>query len=102
MDSEWHSVFSSPVGSACRRRFQIAVSQSQASLNLVESPKDIFEFPSKCFRFPIAADLAHMITLCRTESQLAGELARFVLDLTASRQRAFAKLTVRDVFPEAS
>ena len=42
------------------------------------------------------------ITLCRTESQLAGELARFVLDLTAGRQRAFAKLTVRDVFPEES
>ena len=37
-----------------------------------------------------------------TESQLAGELARFVVDLTASRQRAFAKLTVQDVFPEAS
>ena len=102
VDSEWHSVFSCPIGSACRRRFQTALSQSQASSNIVESPKDIFEIPSKCFRLPITADLAHLITLCRTESQLAGGLARFVVDLTARRQRAFAKLTVRYVFPVAS
>ena len=70
--------------------------------NLAGSPKDIFEIPSKCFRLPITADLAHLITLCLTESQLAGGLARFVVDLTARRQRAFAKLTVQDVFPEAS
>ena len=61
-----------------------------------------FEISFKCCRLPITADLAYLITLCRTENQIAGELARFVLDLTAGRQRAFAKLTVRDVFPEES
>ena len=100
--SECHSAFSCPVGSVCRRRFQLALSQSQVTSNLVESQKYIFELASNCFTLPLAADLVHLIVLYRIEGQLAGELARFFVDLTASRKRAFARLNVREVFPEAS
>ena len=51
---------------------------------------------------PTSSNLAHLIILCRSDRHFAGELARFVVDLTASRKRAFAKLTVRDLFPESS
>ena len=67
-----------------------------------EHPTEIREAPSKCFRLPNSSDLARLIILCRSESQMASELARFIVDLTASRKRAFAKLTVRDLFPESS
>ena len=52
----------------------------------IEDPKDILEIPSKCFRLPISTDLARLTILCRSESQIASELARFVEDLTASRK----------------
>ena len=57
---------------------------------------------SQCLRLPHSSDLARLIILCRSESQIASELARFIVDLIASRKRAFAKLTVRDLFPESS
>ena len=47
-------------------------------------------------------NLVRLITFCRSEGRIAGELARFVVDLEASRKRAFAKLTVRDLFPEST
>ena len=96
-DSEWHSVFSCPVGNACRLRFKLALSDVQSSAEISESPIDILEIPSKCLRLPISSDLARLINFCRSEGRLAGELARFVVDLEASRKRAFAKLTVRDL-----
>ena len=71
-------------------------------LQISESPIDILEIPSKCLRLPISSDLARLINFCRSEGRLAGELARFVVDLEASRKRAFAKLTVRDLFPEST
>ena len=101
-DSEWHSVFSCPVGNACRLRFKLALSDVQSSAEISESPIDILEIPSKCLRLPISSDLARLINFCRSEGRLAGELARFVVDLDASRKRAFAKLTVRDLFPEST
>ena len=101
-DSEWHSVFSCPVGSACRQRFQLALSDCRNKSGSTEQPKEIFEFPSKSSRLPNSSDLARLTILCRSESEMASELARFIVDLTASRKRAFAKLTVRDLFPESS
>ena len=71
-------------------------------LQISESPIDILEIPSKCLRLPISSDLARLINFCRSDGRLAGELARFVVDLDASRKRAFAKLTVRDLFPEST
>ena len=35
-------------------------------------------------------------------SQIGSELASFVVDLTASGQREFAKLTVRDLLPDSA
>ena len=101
-DSECHSVFSCPVGNACRQRFKLALSDCRRISESTENPKDILEIPPKSFRLPTSTDLARLIILCRSESQIASELARFVVDLTASRKRAFAKLTVRDLFPESS
>ena len=101
-DSEWHSVFSCPIGNACRQRFKLALSDVQNSVESSESPIEILETPSKYLRLPISSDLARLITFCRSEGRLAGELARFVVDLEASRKRAFAKLTVRDLFPEST
>ena len=54
------------------------------------------------FKLPISSDLARLINFCRSDGRLAGELAHFVVDLDASRKRAFAKLTVRDLFPEST
>ena len=71
-------------------------------LQISESPIDILEIPSKCLRLHISSDLARLINFCRSEGRLAGELARFVVDLEASRKHAFAKLTVRDLFPEST
>ena len=48
------------------------------------------------------SDLARLIILCRSDSHIASELARFIVDLTASRKREFAKLNVRDVFPDSA
>ena len=59
-DSEWHSVFSCPVGSACRQRFQLALSECRSISESIEQPKDIFEIPSKSSRlivFPILQTL---------------------------------------------
>ena len=60
------------------------------------------EIPSKRFRLPTPADLARLIILCRENRQLVDELAQFLVDLTACRKREFSKLTVRDIFPEAT
>ena len=94
-------------GSDSSSHFQISKNVSESSEVLDGSfsavhPKEILEMPSKCSRFPISSDLARLIILCRSESQIASELARFIVDLIASRKRAFAKLTVRDLFPESS
>ena len=101
-DSEWHYVFSCPVGNACRQRFKLALSDCRTISESTENPKEILEIPSKCFRLPTSTDLARLIILCRSESQIASELARFVVVLTGSGKRAFAKLTFRDLFPEPS
>ena len=101
-ESQWHSVFSCHVGNACRQRFQLALSNFVSFSESLEDPKDILEIPSKCFRLPTSSDLARLIIVCRSDSQMVGEFARYIVDLTASRKRAFAKLTVRDLFPESS
>ena len=101
-ESQWHSVFSCHVGNACRQRFQLALSNFVSFSESLEDPKDILEIQAKCFRLPTSSDLARLIIVCRSESQIANELARFIVDLTACRKRAFAKLTVRDLFPEIS
>ena len=88
-----------PVVDGC---FRFSFFHFQSSAESSESPTDILEIPSKCLRLPTSSDLARLINFCRSESSLAGELARFVVDLDASRKRAFAKLTVRDLFPESS
>ena len=43
------------------------------------------------------ADLVNLVIRCRKENLLVEELARFVVDVIACRQRAFRKLSVRDV-----
>ena len=99
-------MFSCPVGNACRKRFHLALSNVSTSFenseNENENPNDILRVPSKCLRLPTSVDLARLISFCRTDSQIAGKLARFVVDLTASRKRAFVKLTVRDLFPDSA
>ena len=67
----------------------------------IDKPKEILEILSQCLRLPNSFDLARLIILCRSDRQLTGELARFVVDVTASRKREFAKLIVRDMFPES-
>ena len=84
-DAEWHSVFSCPVGHACPERCQRALSNAQLPLNCSENPPEILKNPSNCSRLPHSSDLALLIILCRTDGHVAGELARFVVDLTASR-----------------
>ena len=101
-DSEWHSVFSCSVGNACRRKLHLALSQIHVSSDYIESPNGILEISSKYFRLPNSADLAPLIILYRENRELVDELARFVVDLTACRKREFSKLTVRDIFPEAT
>ena len=97
-------MFSCPVGNACRNRFHLALSNVSNSFENSENenPNNILCIPSKCLRLPTSVDLARLISFCRSDSQIAGELARFVVDLTASRKRAFAKLTVRDLFPDSA
>ena len=101
-DSEWHYVFSCPIGNACRQRFKLALSDCRSISESTENPKEVLEIPSKCFRLPTSTDLARLIILCRSESQIASEFARFTVGLPGSRKRSFAKLTVRDLFPEMS
>ena len=101
-DSEWHSVFSCSVGNACRRRFKLALSQVHVPSDCIERPENIFETPFENFRLPISADLARLIILCRENRQLVDEFARFVVDLTGCRKGEFAKLAVRDIFPETT
>ena len=101
-DSECHSVFSCPVGNACRQRFKLALSDCRTISESTENPKEILEIPSRCFRLHTSTDRVRLIILCRSESQIASELARFFVDLVASRKRAYAKLTVRDLFPVSS
>ena len=66
------------------------------------NPIEIRKFSSRCSRLPNSAELARLIILCRIDGQLAGELARSVVDLIARRKREFAKLTVRDVCREST
>ena len=95
-DSEWHCVFSCPVGNACRIRFQLAHSNIQSLSEHVKDGKEIFGTPSKCLRLPTSSDLARLIIPCRSDYHIASELARITVDLTASKRREFAKLAVRD------
>ena len=101
-DSEWHSVFSCPIGNACRKRFLLALSNSKSLPENSDSPVEILNLPSKYMRLPISSDLARLVIFCRSNGQLAGELARFVVELMFCREKAFAKLTVRDLFPEST
>ena len=68
----------------------------------IENGNECFEIPLKWLRLPTSSDLARLIILCRSDSHIASELARFIVDLTASRKREFAKLTVRDLFPDSA
>ena len=43
-----------------------------------------------------------MIILCRSDSRIACELARSIVDLTAGKKREFAKLIVRYLFPDSA
>ena len=66
------------------------------------NPTEIRKFSSRCSRLPNSAELARLIILCRIDGQLAGELARFVVNLNARRKLEFAKLIVRDVVAEST
>ena len=68
----------------------------------IEHPNEILDIPSKCLGLSNSSDLVRLIILCRIDGQLAGELARSVVDLIARRKREFAKLTVRDVCREST
>ena len=94
-------MFSCPVDNACRKWFQFALSSTQSLSENIEHGKEIFETPSKFLRRPTSSDLARLIILCRSDSHIASELARFIVDLTASRNREIAKLIVRDLFPDS-
>ena len=57
-DSEWHSVFSCPVGSACRQRFQLALSDCRTIyLKVLNSRKTFLKFRQKVPDFPILQTL---------------------------------------------
>ena len=86
----------------CPKLVQRALSMAQSSSENIENGKEFFENPTKCLRLPNSSDLASLIIRCRSASHSADELARFVMDLTASRKREFARLTVRDLFPDSA
>ena len=64
-------MFSCPVGTACRKRFQLAPSNVQKLSENIENGKEVFEIPSKCLRLPTSSDLEFLIILCRSDSQIA-------------------------------
>ena len=92
-DSEWHAVFDCKLHSASRNRFRLA-------LRLFPQHHFTFLPRSLCGRITIAADLAVLVTQIRHEERLVCDFARFVADILSTRQRAFRKLSVRDVFPQ--
>ena len=47
-----HCVFSCPVGNACEKRLQFALSNIQSLSEHVKDGKEIFGTPSKCLRLP--------------------------------------------------
>ena len=94
-DSEWHAVFDCKLCTAPRKRFKLA---------LRSFPQLHFTFNSSRRRqrsITIAADLADLVTQIRKEERLVCDFARFVVDITSIRERAFRNLSVRDVFPPA-
>ena len=52
------------------------------------------------WRIPLSCDLVRLVILCRKDYRLVDELARFCVEVLSCRQRAFKKLTVRDLFPD--
>ena len=94
LDTEWHCIFDCPVNLAPRRHFRLAL-----QINKVNSRKVKFQSADVRQRIAIASDLAVLVANCRSDEQLVRDLARFVVDSIACRQRAFRKLSVRDVFP---
>ena len=86
--------FDCPVNLAPRRHFRLAL-----QINKVNSRKVKFQSADVRQRIAIASDLAVLVANCRSDEQLVRDLARFVVDSIACRQRAFRKLSVRDVFP---
>ena len=66
--------------------------------DIVETPLAIFN--AQQWRIPLSCDLVRLVILCRTDAKLVDELARFCVEVLSCRQRAFKKLTVRDVFPD--
>ena len=78
-------VFGSIFG-ACRRA------------DIVETPLAVFD--EQQWRIPLSCDLVRLVILCRKDYRLVDELARFCVEALSCRQRAFKKLTVRDLFPD--
>ena len=93
LDSEWHTLFECKLCSAPRNRFRLALRASPG----VSLPISVTRR-----RKPTSKDLATFLIKCRTDERLVRELARFVVDSISNRQRAFRKLSVRDILPTVS
>ena len=92
---------------SCRKRLSETVSTctlkpSKFSRTYRDRKGYFFEIPSKCLRLQTSSDLARFIILCRSDSQVASKLARFIVDLTACRKHEFSNLTVRDLIPDSA
>ena len=98
VDSEWHAFFACPTCSGPRRRFRLALSDACRRAEIVETPLAIFD--EQQWRIPLSCDLVRLVILCRKDYRLVDELARFCVEVLSCRQRAFKKLTVRDLFPD--
>ena len=98
VDSEWHAFFACPTCSGPRRRFRLALSDACRRADIVETPLAIFD--EQQWRIPLSCDLVRLVILCRKDYRLVDELARFCVEVLSCRQRAFKKLTVRDLFPD--
>ena len=90
-DSEWHTCFSCPISKNPRNRFRLALRSQGTSFRLLNSTARA--------RIPICHDLVALVLHCRSDERRVLALAQFVVDSLSSRQRAFRKLSVRDVFP---
>ena len=92
IDTEWHAVFDCKVCSAPRNRFRLAFrSLPQGAVT--------FQSSHTRGRITLAADLALLVTQIRTNEGLVNDFARFVVDINSCRQRAFKKMSVRDLLP---
>ena len=95
-DSEWHTCFSCPISKNPRNRFRLAL--RSFPINKFNSIRRKLA-TSQLERKTVSTDLATLVIKCRKDERLVCELARFVVDSIACRQRAFRKLSVRDIFP---